>query len=64
MRSRAASEPASGVPWASADEVLVSSAVKDLVAGSVLSFENRGTRILKDVSSEWPLYAVAGDNGR
>ena len=49
---------------AAADEVLVSSTVKDLVAGSGLSFESRGTRTLKGVPGEWPLYAVAGDNGR
>jgi len=34
---------------AAADEVLVSSTVKDLVAGSGLSFANRGTRLLKGV---------------
>jgi len=49
---------------AAADEVLVSSTVKDLVAGSGLSFESRGTRVLKGVPGEWPLYAVAGNNGR
>lgn len=39
-------------------EVLVSSTVKDLVAGSGLNFEDRGPRTLKDVSGEWHLYAV------
>jgi class 3 adenylate cyclase len=39
-------------------EVLVSSTVKDLVAGSGLSFEDRGTHELKGVPGEWRLYAV------
>jgi class 3 adenylate cyclase len=40
-------------------EVLVSSTVKDLVAGSGLAFEARGTTQLKGVPDEWRLYAVA-----
>jgi class 3 adenylate cyclase len=40
-------------------EVLVSSTVKDLVAGSGLEFEDRGTHELKGVPGEWHLYAVA-----
>jgi class 3 adenylate cyclase len=40
-------------------EVLVSSTVKDLVAGSGLSFSDRGTAELKGVPGEWRLYAVA-----
>ena len=39
-------------------EVLVSSTVKDLVAGSGIEFEDRGTRELKGVPGEWTLYAV------
>ena len=39
-------------------EVLVSSTVKDLVAGSGIEFEDRGTRELKGVPGEWRLYAV------
>jgi class 3 adenylate cyclase len=39
-------------------EVLVSSTVKDLVAGSELSFEDRGLRELKGVG-EWRVYAVS-----
>jgi pimeloyl-ACP methyl ester carboxylesterase/class 3 adenylate cyclase len=39
-------------------EVLVSSTVKDLVAGSGLGFRERGTAALKGVSDEWRLYAV------
>jgi class 3 adenylate cyclase len=39
-------------------EVLVSSTVKDLVAGSGIEFEDRGSRELKGVPGEWRLYAV------
>ena len=39
-------------------EVLVSSTVKDLVAGSGLTFQDRGTRELKGVPGEWRLFAV------
>jgi len=41
-------------------EVLVSQTVKDLVAGSGISFEDRGAAELKGVPGEWRLYAVAG----
>jgi class 3 adenylate cyclase len=40
--------------------VLVSSTVKDLVAGSGIDFEDRGTHELKGVPGEWRLYAVSG----
>ena len=40
-------------------EVLVSSTVKDLVAGSGIEFEDRGERELKGVPGTWRLYAVA-----
>ena len=39
-------------------EVLVSSTVRDLVAGSGLEFEERGLHELKGVPGEWRLYAV------
>ena len=39
-------------------EVLVSSTVKDLVAGSDLEFEDRGAHTLKGVPGEWRVYAV------
>jgi class 3 adenylate cyclase len=39
-------------------EVLVSSTVKDLVAGSGLQFEDRGPHLLKGVPEEWRLFAV------
>jgi class 3 adenylate cyclase/pimeloyl-ACP methyl ester carboxylesterase len=39
-------------------EVLVSSTVKDLVAGSGLAFEDRGAYDLKGIPGDWRLYAV------
>jgi class 3 adenylate cyclase len=44
---------------ASGNEVLVSSTVKDLVAGSGIKFEERGLHTLKGVPGKWHLYAVA-----
>ncbi len=41
-------------------EVLASSTVKDIVAGSGLQFEDRGTHALKGVPGEWRLYRAAG----
>jgi class 3 adenylate cyclase len=41
-------------------EVLVSSTVKDLVAGSGLQFRERGTAELNGVPGEWRLYSVDG----
>jgi class 3 adenylate cyclase len=43
---------------AAADEVLVSRTLKDLVAGSEIEFEDRGTHELKGVPGEWQLFAV------
>jgi pimeloyl-ACP methyl ester carboxylesterase len=40
-------------------EVLVSQTVRDLVAGSGLTFEARGTRVLKGVPGEWQLFGVS-----
>jgi class 3 adenylate cyclase len=37
-------------------EVLVSQTVRDLVAGSGLSFEDRGIHALKGVPNEWRLF--------
>jgi class 3 adenylate cyclase/pimeloyl-ACP methyl ester carboxylesterase len=51
--ARVAAEAAPG-------EVLVSSTVRDLVAGSRLTFEDRGEHDLKGVPGDWRLYAVAG----
>ena len=39
-------------------EVLVSSTVKDLVAGSGLVFQDRGAHTLKGIPGQWQLYAV------
>ncbi|MDQ4027866.1 MAG: adenylate/guanylate cyclase domain-containing protein, partial [Actinomycetota bacterium] len=39
-------------------EVLASSTVKDLVFGSGIEFEERGTHVLKGVPGEWRLFAV------
>ena len=43
---------------AGAGEVLVSSTVKDLVAGSGLRFGDRGSQSLKGVPGEWHIFAV------
>jgi class 3 adenylate cyclase len=43
---------------ANPDEVLVSSTVKDLVAGSGIKFADRGTHSLKGVPGEWRLFVV------
>jgi pimeloyl-ACP methyl ester carboxylesterase/class 3 adenylate cyclase len=43
---------------AGAGEVLVSSTVKDLVAGSQIAFSERGAHQLKGVPGEWRLFAV------
>ena len=47
---------------ASPGEILVSSTVKDLVAGSGLQFEERGRATLKGVPGEWQLHAVSPDS--
>lgn len=49
--ARVAAEAAPG-------EVLVSSTVKDLVAGSGIQFRERGTAELKGIPGEWRLYSV------
>jgi class 3 adenylate cyclase len=45
---------------AGAGEVLVSRTVVDLVAGSGLTFTDRGEHALKGVPGEWRLFAVEG----
>ena len=42
---------------AQAGEVLVSSTVKDLVAGSGINFDDRGVQVMSDCG-EWRLFAV------
>ena len=44
---------------AAAGEVLVTSTVKDLVAGSGIQFEDRGAKQLKGIPDEWRLFAAA-----
>ncbi len=39
-------------------EVLVSHTVKDLVAGSGIRFEDRGTHVLEEIPGRWGLFAV------
>jgi class 3 adenylate cyclase len=39
-------------------ELLVSSIVRDLAAGSSIEFEDRGVRKLKGVPGEWQLFAA------
>lgn len=43
---------------ATADEVLVSNTVRDLVAGSEIRFSERGAHQLKGIPGEWRLFAV------
>jgi class 3 adenylate cyclase len=43
---------------AGAGEVLVTNTVKDLVIGSELEFEDRGTQTLKGVPGDWHLWAA------
>ena len=42
-------------------EVWVSNTVKDLVAGSGIRFEDRGTHALKGVPGEWPLWLALAE---
>jgi len=44
---------------AGAGEVLVTSTVKDLVAGSGIQFADRGAKQLKGIPDEWRLFAAA-----
>jgi class 3 adenylate cyclase len=44
---------------AGADEVLVSSTVRDLVVGSGVRFTERGSRVLRGVPGRWHLYQAA-----
>jgi class 3 adenylate cyclase len=44
---------------ARAGEVLTSTTVKDLVAGSGLRFIDRGVHLLRGVSGEWKLFGAA-----
>ena len=46
--------------YAKPGEVLVSSTVKDLVAGSGIGFVDRGAYELKGVPGKWRIFAVTG----
>ena len=46
---------------AGASEILVSSTVKDLTAGSGILFEDAGEHELKGVAGRWRLYIVAAE---
>ncbi|MEO8968980.1 MAG: adenylate/guanylate cyclase domain-containing protein [Solirubrobacteraceae bacterium] len=48
---------------AGADEVLVSSTVKDLVVGSGLEFTDRGTHALKGVPGDWHIFGLSDGTG-
>ena len=39
-------------------EILTSGTVKDLVAGSAIRFQDRGTHTLKGVPDQWRLFAI------
>jgi class 3 adenylate cyclase len=41
-------------------EIVVSRTVRDLVAGSDLVLQDRGSRRLKGVEGDWQLYSLAG----
>lgn len=43
---------------AASGEVLVSGTVKDLVLGSAVTFEDRGTHVLKGVPGKWRVFAA------
>ena len=45
-------------------EVLVSSTVRDLVAGSGLRFQDRGLQTLKGVPGDWHLFALEAEGRR
>jgi class 3 adenylate cyclase len=44
---------------AAAGKVMVSSTTKDLVAGSGIAFESRGSKQLKGVPGEWALFVAS-----
>jgi len=46
---------------AGASEILATSTVKQLTAGSGLTFDDRGERDLKGIPEPWHIYAVANE---
>jgi class 3 adenylate cyclase len=51
---------ARGAALAGSGEVLVTRTVRDLSAGSGLTFEDRGTHRFKSVPDEWQRFGVTG----
>jgi streptogramin lyase len=47
---------------AEGDEVLVSSTVRDALAGAAIAFDDRGTHVLKGIPGEWHLFSVESDD--
>jgi class 3 adenylate cyclase len=45
---------------AGSSEVLVSRTVKDLVVGTGITFEEKGSYRLRGIPDEWEIYAVTG----
>ena len=58
MRGIAVHTGARVASFAEGGEVLVSSTVRDLVAGSGIEFVDRGVHELKGIPGEWRLFAV------
>jgi class 3 adenylate cyclase len=48
--------------WAAANEVIVSSTVKELMAGGDVNFVDRGSQALRGIEGDWHLYAVERPN--
>jgi class 3 adenylate cyclase len=48
---------------AAANEICVSQTVRDLVAGTGIAFDDRGSHELKGIPGSWQLYAVSGGGG-
>jgi class 3 adenylate cyclase len=44
-------------------EILVSSTITDLVAGSGIVFKEGGRQVLKGLPGEWRVYSVVSANG-
>ncbi len=43
---------------AGAGEIIASRTVKDLVIGSEIAFQDRGSHVLKGIEGEWQIYSV------
>ena len=58
MKRDPGQSPEQQLALAAPGEVLVSSTVKDLVAGSGLAFRDQGSHQLKGLPGEWRVFAV------